>query len=307
MLDDNRYLELIGLKVKLLRQRKRMSQQELADKVGYTNKGMISQVESGKVNITMDKLSKMAKALDIPIYELMKEDLSFLEGKGRPEGAIAFSPDPLAGLMTMTLSELKVPRNAEKKGKEILQPNEARRLMHDFEDEWYIYLWRFLLCTGMRPGEALGLKWSDIQNGTITIRRSINYRGRTTEGKNDNARRSFALNEILIGILKDQKERTWRLNSEYIFCNHAGKSSVQTGASKSWYRISRQMGANTSPYSLRHTFISFMAQALPEQALKSLVGHSVNMDTYGVYGHAVNGESQRTAEQVNITLVKKLQ
>lgn len=98
MLDDNRYLELIGLKVKLLRQRKRMSQQELADKVGYTNKGMISQVESGKVNITMDKLSKMAKALDIPIYELMKEDLSFLEGKGRPEGAIAFSPDPLAGL-----------------------------------------------------------------------------------------------------------------------------------------------------------------------------------------------------------------
>ena len=29
-----------------------------------------------------------------------------------------------AGLMTMTLSELKVPRNAEKKGKEILQPEE---------------------------------------------------------------------------------------------------------------------------------------------------------------------------------------
>ena len=212
-----------------------------------------------------------------------------------------------AGLMTMTLSELKIPRNAEKKGKEILQPNEARRLMHDFEDEWYIYLWRWLLCTGMRPGEALGLKWSDIENNTVTIRRAINYRGRTTEGKNDNARRSFALNDILIGILQSQKERTWRLNSEYIFCNHAGRASVQTGASKSWYRISCEMGSKTSPYSLRHTFISFMAQALPEQALKSLVGHSVNMDTYGVYGHAVNGESQRTAEQVNITLVKKLQ
>lgn len=36
MLDDNRYLELIGLKVKLLRQRKRMSQQELAELVNIT-------------------------------------------------------------------------------------------------------------------------------------------------------------------------------------------------------------------------------------------------------------------------------
>ena len=209
--------------------------------------------------------------------------------------------------MTESLSELRIPRNAEKKGKEILQPDEARRLMNEFTDEWYIYLWRFLLCTGMRPGEALGLKWSDIKNNTITIQRAINYRGRTTEGKNDNAKRSFSLNEILIGILRDQKERTWRLNSEYIFCNHAGKSSVQTTASKSWYRIAHEMGSKTSPYCLRHTFISFMAQSLPEQALKSLVGHSVNMDTYGVYGHAVNGESQLTAEQVNITLVKKLQ
>lgn len=98
MLDDNRYLELIGLKVKLLRQRKRMSQQELAELVGYTNKGMISQVESGKVNITMDKLSKLAHALNIPIYELMREDLSFLEAPQRPAGVHAFSPNPLDGL-----------------------------------------------------------------------------------------------------------------------------------------------------------------------------------------------------------------
>lgn len=98
MLDDKRYLELIGFKVKLLRQRKRMSQQELAEMVGYTNKGMISQVESGKVNITMDKLAKLSGALDIPIYELMKEDLSCLESKPRPEGVVAFSPDPFDGL-----------------------------------------------------------------------------------------------------------------------------------------------------------------------------------------------------------------
>lgn len=211
-----------------------------------------------------------------------------------------------SGLMSDHLSELRVPKSATKVGKEILQPKDARRIMTEFEDEWYIYLWRFMLCTGMRPGEALGLKWSDIHDGLITIQRSQNYRGRMTEGKNENAHRTFALNSMLVDILNDQKARTWRLNSDFIFCNHAGKVSLQTVTSKSWYRISREMGVKTSPYSLRHTFISFMAQALPEAALKSLVGHSVNMDTYGVYGHAVNGEAEQTAEKVGITLVEKL-
>lgn len=212
-----------------------------------------------------------------------------------------------AGLISAPLTVLKVPRNATKVGKVILQPNEAKRLMSDFSGEWYIDLWRWLLCTGMRPGEALGLRWSDIDNGVVTIKQSINYRGRITEGKNDNARRSFALNSILDGILKDQHARTWRLNSEYIFCNHAGKHAKQTDTIHSWDRIRNEMGTKCSPYSLRHTFISYMANSLPEQVLKDLVGHSVSFDGYAVYKHAVNGEAERTAQMANIVLVEKLQ
>ena len=211
-----------------------------------------------------------------------------------------------AGLMDAPLTALMVPRNAPKVGKVILQPNESKRLMSDFNEEWYICLWRWLLCTGMRPGEALGLRWSDIDNGVVTIKQSINYRGRTTEGKNENARRSFALNSILEGILDDQKNRTWRLNSEYIFCNHAGKSAKQTDAIHSWDRIRAEMGTKASPYSLRHTFISYMANYLPEQVLKDIVGHSVSFDGYAVYKHAVNGEDQRAAQLTKIALVDKL-
>lgn len=85
-----------------------------------------------------------------------------------------------------------------------------------------------------------------------------------------------------------------------------GKVSLQTVTKNSWARISREMGSKTSPYSLRHTFISFMAQALPEQALKDWVGHSVRMDTYGVYAHAVNGDMEKNSQMANIALVEKL-
>ena len=44
-----------------------------------------------------------------------------------------------------------------------------------------------------------------------------------------------------------------------------------------------------TPYELRHTFVS-IAKKLPEGMVKSIVGHSKSMDTFGVYGHAIKGE-----------------
>lgn len=211
-----------------------------------------------------------------------------------------------AGLLDKSVTDLQIPREAKKIGKVILQPDQAYRLMNEFNDDWYINLWRWMLTTGMRPGEAHALKWSDIRDGFVFIERAYNYRGRMTEGKNENARRCFALNSILNRILEDQKDKTWRLNSEYIFCNHAGEIPRQTATIHSWDSISHALNTSASPYSLRHTFISYMSHSVPESALKELVGHSASMDTYGVYGHVVNGDLERTAEQVNITLLKRI-
>lgn len=44
-----------------------------------------------------------------------------------------------------------------------------------------------------------------------------------------------------------------------------------------------------TPYELRHTFVS-IAKSLPAGMVKSIVGHSKSMDTFGVYGHAIKGE-----------------
>lgn len=211
-----------------------------------------------------------------------------------------------AGLLETPVTEIRIPKDAPKVGKVILQPDQAKRLFHEFEDEWYINLWRWMLATGCRPGEAFGLKWSDIRDGLVHIERAYNYRGRMTEGKNRNARRCFALNSVLEGILNDQKNKTWRLNSEFVFCNHAGKVARQTDAIHSWDRIASTLGTLASPYSLRHTYVSYMASAMPEDVIKRLVGHSASMDTYGVYGHAVNGQDEKDAELSNIILIKHI-
>ena len=46
-----------------------MSQQELAEKTGYTDRSSIAKIESGKVDLTQSKIVAIAKALEIsPAY-----------------------------------------------------------------------------------------------------------------------------------------------------------------------------------------------------------------------------------------------
>ena len=39
--------------------------------------------------------------------------------------------------------------------------------------------------------------------------------------------------------------------------------------------------------------------AVPANALKRMVGHTKNMDTFGVYGHEVDGEAEKTAQIID--------
>ena len=56
-----------------------MSQQELAEAVGYSGKSMVSQVENGLIDLPVTMILKFAKALDIEPGDLMgwEEDIQF--------------------------------------------------------------------------------------------------------------------------------------------------------------------------------------------------------------------------------------
>jgi integrase len=71
-------------------------------------------------------------------------------------------------------------------------------------------LWRFLVATGVRRGEALGLRWSDVDldGRSVTIQRSrVVASGRVVEGEPETkaGQRSIAIDEATAGVL-----RSWR-------------------------------------------------------------------------------------------------
>lgn len=195
-------------------------------------------------------------------------------------------------------SSLCVPANAQTIGKQIIPIEAVKRLMSDSDANtdicFFVHLFRFLLLTGMRPGEALGLRYSDIDNqGFVTIRQSINTHYRITGGKNKNAQRRFKLPADALKEVEAQRAFTKGLKPEYIFCGYDGYPAHQNTVYRAWIRLAKRIGAEgTSLYSFRHSFVSYYGGALPLPYLKSIIGHSVNMDSYHYYHESDEQTSQ---------------
>lgn len=203
---------------------------------------------------------------------------------------------------------LYIPAVAASAPRVILQPNDIARLFAGpSSDNWYINVFRFSLVTGLRTGEVLGIQSSDIKNNVLTINRSINCRNKITEGKNKNARRQIYLNKIAQRIINENQFRNARLATPWIFCNKVGGPLSQSTLRNAWLEIKKARDLPGCPYSLRHTFISLLKNEMPEQMLRSIVGHGASMDTFGIYGHIVNGEMEQAARIIDINFEKYAQ
>lgn len=214
-----------------------------------------------------------------------------------------------AKLSTYLPEDVQIPAGARLKGKKVLQPDDlvklfsidttlyrGKRVHDDFVHAYY----RFEVLTGLRPGELLGLRWADIKGSTVNLSRAINVKGIETRGKNENAVRSFVLSDVARAVLEAQRAITGHCES--VFCLETERRYY-----KRWkvYCAANDLQP-VSLYELRHTFVS-VVKTLPAGEVKELVGHSEDMDTFGIYSHTLTGEDIATAQAVNAVFLKLLQ
>lgn len=192
--------------------------------------------------------------------------------------------------------DIDIPKSAERSQKSILQPDELKVLFS--EDyvlmygkpvfETYIYGYRLQVLHALRPGEIGGLRKSDRVGDVVHIQRSINTYGQETQGKNDNAVRSIVLSDLAKVCWDKQAALS---DDDQMFPDFDGSKYRKHLISYCKQHHISQI----SPYELRHTSISIM-QTLPEGLVKAVGGHSRSMDTFGVYGHEVQGDKTLTAQ-----------
>jgi integrase len=84
--------------------------------------------------------------------------------------------------------------------------------------------------------------------------------------------------------------------SGFLFPDEGAAQSDPNRIYKAWYAYRKQNGIDCSLHELRHTLVSLAKGDVPEQLLKRAIGHTESMDTFGVYGHDVEGDMQRVAD-----------
>lgn len=185
----------------------------------------------------------------------------------------------------------------------------------------YYTLLVFMLGTGVRIGEALGLTWKDIdfKKGTININHQVVYRKKNDrfqfyislpKGKKT---RDIPMSNLVTKILLAHRTETYILSkhseysvdgySEFVFFNSELKLHKPETIVRAFHGIVEEYNKNSvdpeirlpdfTPHILRHTFCTRMAeQGMDIKVLQTIMGHKNIAITMQVYNH-VNSERAR--------------
>lgn len=147
------------------------------------------------------------------------------------------------------------------------------------------------LNTGMRKGEILGLKWSDIdfRQGIILL-----------ENPKNGQRREVPLNGMLTRTLKTVKSR-FEEGGQYVFCDLDGKPF--NNVRRSFNTALRRAGITDFRFhDLRHTFASHLVMAgVDLVTVKELLGHK-SLDMTMRYSHLSPDHKRKAVSVLDIEM-----
>ena len=145
---------------------------------------------------------------------------------------------------------------------------------------------------GLRSGEMIGLKWSDIQGHTIKIQRTRDF-NRDTKPKTASSNRKLALFESVVPFIDSQRRLSG--DFEYIFIKKDGTpwDDTQWIAQSYWYPLLDKVGLKRRRlYEMRHTFATNMLNSgyFKVNDIAKMLGHTTTEYLFNVYSQYIESE-----------------
>lgn len=161
--------------------------------------------------------------------------------------------------------------------------------------------------TGMRRGEVLGLRWSDIDldAATLSIRRSVSCTGcqvHTTPTKTRTSRRAIDLDQRTVAVLREWRHlQVGELGTVAVdgtvFTRPDGRPVHPHALSQTVDRLQCAAGVPAIRlHDLRHTHATLMLKhGVPLKVVSERLGHSTPAFTMAVYQHVLPGMQRDAA------------
>ncbi len=227
------------------------------------------------------------------------------------------------GIISRNVAAAVDPPRPTKKEMKIIDVIEAAKLLEEasqFEAKSglpYHNIFYTALHTGMRRGEILALRWSDIDLNltTISVARSLqclrNGSLEFREPKTPKSRRTIAMTPSLSIKLRDYKisQEAFKIitgkpltQNDLIFSRADGSPISPNTVSPAFAKIAKRAGLKLRMHDLRHTHASLMLKAAVHPKIVSeRLGHSTVAFTLDVYSHVVPGLQEAAAQAFDNT------
>lgn len=200
----------------------------------------------------------------------------------------------------------------------VLWQDDARRLLEAVKGERLEALYSVALALGLRRGEALGLKWVDLDldAGRLTVLRSLQRvagKLQLVETKTSSGRRTITLPQIALRALREHRRRQlqerliagseWN-DSGLVFTNYRGIPLEPMTLRRDFRRVLAKAGLPAMRlHDLRHSAASLMLTlGVPLKTIQEVLGHSSIGVTAGFYAHLGDELKQQAADAMDAAL-----
>jgi integrase len=210
----------------------------------------------------------------------------------------------------------------------VLSPADAQELLDAARGDRLFALYAVAIAAGLRRGEALALRWSDVdlEAGSLRVARTLSRHsgGLTfTSPKSDRARRTVPLPEALVKELQAHRVRqaaerlqlrgSW-VDHDLVFPSHFGTPLDPRNALRNFGQLVERVnttreatGREALPksglHTLRHTCASLLlAQGVHPRVVMETLGHSGISITMDTYSHVMPEQQREAAQRMQAAL-----
>lgn len=193
---------------------------------------------------------------------------------------------------------------------------ETQTFLSGTREDWYGPAFGLMALTGMRRGEACGLRWPrvDLKRGTLrVVEATVTIHGsplRETP-KNKSSIRTIHLLPEAVDLLRTLKERQarerarrqrsgepWGNVDDHVITRPDGVPPNPDSMRKLFHKLCDKAGVRTiAIHGLRHTYVTMMANlGMPIDVVAKMAGHKNSDITRDVYQHVFEDEIQRAVQ-----------
>lgn len=218
---------------------------------------------------------------------------------------IRFNPSDGASLPRYHYAEMKV-----------FDESQVSQFLLAGQNSPFQALYYLAVTAGLRQGELLGLKWSDLKwvSGTLHVQRQLQYiPGQSwslVEPKSKSSKRTIKLGENTLQMLRLHKERQETLKSmagerwndlDLIFPSSVGTPANDSHLRKDFLNVLILAGLPRIRFhDLRHSCAALLLNSgVPVIAVSRMLGHSKPSVTLDVYGHLYNELQDEAAARMD--------